>query len=104
MQIYIDDMAVEARMGESLLAIVQRLGLDSQDLSKRPLAADLGGEVFTLNYVPCREQDKLPASVGFRERRGIRRSKGRISLIRYGENRGQRVYDRTLLFVFLLAG
>ena len=55
MQIYIDDMAVEARMGESLLAIVQRLGLDSQDLSKRPLAADLGGEVFTLNYVPCRE-------------------------------------------------
>ena len=103
MQIYIDDMAVEARMGESLLAIVQRLGLDSQDLSKRPLAADLGGEVFTLNYVPCREQDKLPASVGFRERRGIRRSKGRISLIRYGENRGQRVYDRTLLFVFLLA-
>ncbi len=103
MQIYIDDMAVEARMGESLLAIVQRMGLDSQDLSKRPLAADLGGEVFTLNYVPCREQDKLPASVGFRERRGIRRSKGRISLIRYGENRGQRVYDRTLLFVFLLA-
>ena len=103
MQIFIDDMAVEARMGESLLAIVQRMGLDSQDLSKRPLAADLGGEVFTLNYVPCREQDKLPASVGFRERRGIRRSKGRISLIRYGENRGQRVYDRTLLFVFLLA-
>ena len=35
MQIYIDDMAVEARMGESLLAIVQRLGLDSQDLSKQ---------------------------------------------------------------------
>ena len=60
MQIFIDDMAVEARMGESLLSIVQRMGLDSQDLSKRPLAADLGGEVFTLNYVPCREQDKLP--------------------------------------------
>jgi uridine kinase len=103
MQIFIDNMPVEAQIGESLLNIIKRLGLDAADLSKRPLAADLGGEVFTLNYVPCREQDKLPASVGYRERRGIRRSKGRISLIRYGENRGQRIYERTLLFVFLLA-
>ena len=103
MQIFIDGNPVEAQPGESLLTIVQRLGLDSSDLNKRPLAADLGGEVFTLNYVPCREQDKLPAAMGYRERRGIRRSKGRITLIRYGENRGQRVYERTLLFVFLLA-
>ena len=103
MQIFIDGNPVEAQPGESLLTIVQRLGLDSLDLNKRPLAADLGGEVFTLNYVPCREQDRLPAAVGYRERRGIRRSKGRITLIRYGENRGQRVYERTLLFVFLLA-
>ena len=103
MQIFIDNVPVEAQTGESLLTIVRRLGLDTVDLRQRPLAADLGGEVFTLNYVPCREQDKLPAAVGYRERRGIRRSKGRISLIRYGENRGQRVYERTLLFVFLLA-
>ena len=103
MQIFIDGNPVEAKAGESLLSIVHRLGLDSPDLGKRPLAADLGGEVFTLNYVPCREQDRLPASVGYRERKGIRRSKGQITLIRYGENRGQRVYERTLLFVFLLA-
>ena len=87
MQIFIDNVPVEAQPGESLLTIVRRAGLDSQDLNKRPLAADLGGEVFTLNYVPCREQDKLPASVGFRERRGIRRSKGRISLIRRRRDR-----------------
>ena len=103
MQIFIDNMPVEAQPDESLLAIVKRLGLDTPDLRQRPLAADLGGEVFTLNYVPCREQDKLSTAMGYRERRGIRRSKGRITLIRYDENRGQRVYDRTLLFVFLLA-
>ena len=51
MQIFIDNMPVEAQPGESLLTIVRRLGLDSTDLNKRPLAADLGGEVFTLNYV-----------------------------------------------------
>ena len=103
MQISIDGNPVEAKIGESLLDIVRRMGLDSADLSERPLAADLGGEVFTLNYVPCREQDRLPAAVGYRERRAIRHSKGIIKLIRYGENRGQRVYERTLLFVFLLA-
>ena len=54
MQIFIDGNPVEAQPGESLLTIVRRLGLDSNDLNKRPLAADLGGEVFTLNYVPCR--------------------------------------------------
>ena len=103
MQIFIDGNPVEAQIGESLLSIVRRLGLDSSDLGKRPLAADLGGEVFTLNYVPWRTQDKLPASVGYRERRGIRRSKGRIKLIRYGEHRGERIYERTLLFIFCLA-
>ena len=39
MQIFIDGDPVEARTGESLLAIVKRLGLDSGDLRQRPLAA-----------------------------------------------------------------
>ena len=43
MQIFIDGNPVQAQTGESLLAIVRRLGLDSMDLNKRPLAADLGG-------------------------------------------------------------
>lgn len=103
MQITIDGRPAEARPGESLLSIVRRMGLDASDLNERPLAADLGGEVFTLNYVPCREQDRLPEAVGYRERKGIRRSQGQVRLIRYGESRGQRVYERTLLFVFCLA-
>lgn len=102
MQIYIDGKPVEARPEESLLHILRREGLDTQDLNKRPLAADLGGEVFTLNYVPCRERDRVSEAVGFRERKGIARSNGHVKLISYGENRGQRVYERTLLFVVCL--
>lgn len=103
MHITIDGYPVDAQPGESLLTLIRRLGLDSNSLYTRPLAADMGGEVFTLNYEPVREKDALPQTVGYQQRRAIRESNGQIKLIRYNEDRGVKVYERTLLFVFFLA-
>lgn len=103
MELSIEGRTVQANPGESLLMLIKKSGLDSADLNTRPLAADIGGEVFTLNYVPCREIDALPHSMGYRERKAIRAGGRSLSLIRYGSSRGQRIYERTMLFVFCLA-
>lgn len=101
MQLYIDSIPVEAQAGESLLSMVRRLGLDTDSLATRPLAARMAGDTFTLSYVPLR--------AGYGEglsragRRAVRAAKGQIALVRYDDERGQRVYERTLQFVFLLA-
>ena len=52
MKLTIDHHETEARTGQSLLELVRGLGLDTQALSDRPLAAKIAGETFTLNYVP----------------------------------------------------
>jgi len=98
----IDGIVTEISAGERLLDIVRRVGLDSTDLKTRPLAANIAGEVFTLNYVPMREE---PNSVTQRVtlRRAMRASNGVITLLRYDSARGNRVYERTMLFVFLMA-
>jgi uridine kinase len=71
-------------------------------LKIRPLAANIAGETFTLNYVPLREEG---ANAGQRVtlRRAMRAANGTVSLLRYDSARGNRVYERTMLFVFLLA-
>lgn len=100
MELMIDGRPVEAQPGETLLTLVRRLGLDTGELPTRPLAARMAGETFTLNYIPVRETGsgaRLPA------RRAVRMSRGNIALVRYASNRGKRVYERSLLFVFLLA-
>lgn len=100
MELKIDGRPVDAQPGETLLTLVRRLGLDTGELPTRPLAARMAGETFTLNYVPVRETvggTRLPA------RRAVRMSRGEIALVRYDSNRGKRVYERSLLFVFLLA-
>jgi predicted xylose isomerase-like sugar epimerase len=56
MQFTIDGITTDVQPGESLLTVVRRLGLDSADLRTRPLAANIAGETFTLNYVPLREE------------------------------------------------
>ena len=48
MQFTIDGITTDVQPGESLLAVVRRLGLDSADLRTRPLAANIAGETFTL--------------------------------------------------------
>lgn len=102
MQLTIDGIKTEAQCNESLLDIVRRLGLDSADLRKRPLAANIAGETFTLNFIPLREKDKT-SSQRVTLRRAMRASNGEVTLLRYDSARGNRVYERTMLFVFLLA-
>ncbi len=101
MQLTISGRPIEARQGESLLTLVRRLGMDDPHLSRRPLAADLAGEIFTLNYVPVRDAEM--AATNDRMRKAVKKSGGTVDLIYYDEDRGKRVYERTLLFVFFLA-
>lgn len=103
MQIFVDDRSIEAQPGDRLVDLTQRLGLDSDSLKTRPLAADIAGEVFTLNYIPFRKSDMEESPSTPRMRRAIRKGEGRVKLIRYDEPRGRAVYERTLLFVFFMA-
>ena len=102
MQLKIEGHPVDVCCGESLLDIIKRLGLDSEDLRTRPLAANVSGETFTLNYIPLREKDIKP-SQRVTLRRAMRAANGEITLLRYDSARGNRVYERTMLFVFLFA-
>jgi uridine kinase len=102
MQLTIDSITTEVVAGERLLDIVRRLGLDSADLKLRPIAASIAGETFTLNYIPLREES-TPGDQQGMLRRAVRAANGIVSLLRYDSARGNRVYERTMLFVFLLA-
>jgi len=102
MQLTIDGIQTEISAGECLLDVVKRLGLDSADLRTRPLAANIAGETFTLNYVPLREAGSSE-SPRVTLRRAMRAADGVVTLLRYDSARGNRVYERTMLFVFLLA-
>jgi uridine kinase len=102
MQLIIDGITTEAAAGERLLDIVRRLGLDSTDLKTRPLAANIAGETFTLNYAPLREAGAA-ANPRVTLRQAMRAANGTVTLLRYDSARGNRVYERTMLFVFLLA-
>ena len=55
MQLFIDGREITANCGDSLLDLVKKLELDTADLTTRPLAARIAGEMFTLNYVPVRD-------------------------------------------------
>lgn len=103
MLITVDGHPIEAHAGDRLVDLVRTLGLDDESLQKRPLAADIAGEVFTLNYIPLRGvgSDDAPSTV--RLRKAIQKGGGQVKLIRYNEPRGKAVYERTLLFVFFLA-
>ena len=83
MKITADGMVCEIKHGESLLDAVKKLELDMFTLRHRPLAAQIGGEVFSLRYTPFRNVE--------------------IHLLRYGEDMGRRVYERTLQFIFIAA-
>ena len=54
MKITADGMVCEIKHGESLLDAVKKLELDMFTLRHRPLAAQIGGEVFSLwRYIFC---------------------------------------------------
>lgn len=83
MKLDIDGSIFELESGQSILDAVKGLGLDSIMLRDRPLAAQIGGEVFSLRFTPRKDTS--------------------VHLLRYGEDMGRRVYERTLQFCFILA-
>lgn len=101
MELCIDGQCVVAEPGQSLFDLVRQLGLDSDMLSTRPLAAKIAGEVFNLNYKPLREKDAQQERISIR--RAMTASGGNVTLLRYLDPAGKDVYSRTAQFVLFLA-
>lgn len=101
MECKIDGKPVKAQMEQSLLELVRQEGFEDNSLVHRPLAAKIAGEVFTLNYIPFREQDVQPKKKAMR--RAMEASGGEIRLLRYGDPLGKMCYLRTARFVMFLA-
>ena len=101
MKLTIDGVVVTAKPDESLLEIIKRLGLETGKLSTRPLAAQIAGEVFTLNYIPLREQDVSKERTSIR--RAMAASNGEIHLLRFNDPAGRDVYIRTAQYMLFLA-
>ncbi len=80
MNITIDGKLIEAKNGSSILEMTDS---SSSSLYDRPLAAQIGGEIYSLRYIP--------------------RSDTSLKLLKYSSTEGRRVYERTLQFVFLAA-
>jgi len=101
MDLLIDGKKIDVSTGETLLNAVKKHGLVSGRLSKDPLAAKIAGEVFTLNYVPQRQQDADPERPAVR--RAMAASGGVVKLLRYSDPTGKDVYVKTAQFVLFLA-
>lgn len=101
MNLTIDRQPMTAQPGQSLLDLIQRAGLDSPQLSQRPIAAKIAGEVFTLNYIPLRHCDAETDRLSIR--RAMAASRGEVHLLRYGDAAGKECYIRTAQFVIFLA-
>ena len=101
MELFIDGRRIEAQPGQTLLELVKALGLDDKSLRSRPLAAKIAGEVFTLNYIPVRQQDVNTDRPSMR--RAMAASGGEVRLLRYRDDLGQEAYIRTAQFAIFLA-
>ena len=101
MKLKIDGIEVIAHPGETLLDLVRKAGFDDDRLSCRPLAAQIAGEVFTLNYIPVRTSESDPDRPSIR--RAMAASEGVVRLLRYGDEAGREAYIRTGQFVVFLA-
>ena len=101
MYLTIDGQGILAQPEQSLLTLVNKLGLNEQSLSRKPIAAKLAGEVFTLNYIPVRTKDADPDRPSIR--RAMAASGGEVRLLRYGDPAGKECYIRTAQFVIFLA-
>ena len=101
MKLVIDGREVTVRADQTLLDIISEMGLVTGKLSTDPIAAKIGGDIFTLNYIPLRSKDVRPDSERVRE--AVAASGGVVRLIRYSDPQGQEVYARTAQFVLFLA-
>ncbi|MBR3382496.1 MAG: nucleoside kinase [Clostridia bacterium] len=82
MIINLEGKPAEVALGQSILDIINENGLAGHDLSDRPIAARIGGEIFNLAYTPMHEAD--------------------VDLLYYAEEEGVKVYERTLQFVLIM--
>ncbi|MBR4290279.1 MAG: nucleoside kinase [Oscillospiraceae bacterium] len=101
MKLYIDNHMIEAKPGQSLRELIAELSLERAELSQRPLAAKIAGEVFTLNYIPVRAKEMAGERQSMR--RAMAASGGEVHLLRYADAAGKDVYKRTSQFVMFLA-
>ena len=101
MKLRIDGQEIEAKSGQTLLELIDMLGLNREKLSQRPLAAKIAGEVFNLNYVPVRVTELCPDRPSIR--RAMEASGGEVQLLYYRDPSGKDVYERTARFVLFLA-
>lgn len=101
MKLRIDGNEIVAQTGWTLLDLVRKLKLDDLSLKNRPLAAKIAGEVFTLNYIPVRDQEEHPDRPSMR--RAMAASGGDVKLLRYADAAGREAYIRTGQFVIFLA-
>lgn len=101
MKLMIDGISVIPQPDESLRDIICRLGWDYPQLSKRPLAAKIAGEIFNLNYVPVRQKDISEDRTSIR--RAMAASNGEIHLLKFADPAGKDVYTRTAQYMLFLA-
>lgn len=101
MKLIIDGHQVTVQPGQSLLDMIRELGLVTGKLSTDPIAAKIGGDIFTLNYIPLRKKDVVDDTEYVRE--AMIGSDGVVRLIRYTDAAGSEVYTRTAQFVMFLA-
>lgn len=101
MELRIDGYRVTAKPGQTLLDLIRQLGLDSDKLSERPLAAKIAGEIFNLNYIPMRDTENSQERAAIR--RAMAASDGVVRLLRYSDPVGKDVYERSAQFLLFLA-
>lgn len=101
MKLYIDGLPIAPKPQQSLRELLIELGLDTPQMSERPIAAKIAGEVFSLNYIPVRQSDEAVERSSIR--RAMAASEGKIQLLRYLDPAGKDVYQRTAQFVMFLA-
>ena len=101
MKLIIDGVEVETKVDQSLLEIIREMGLVTGKLSTDPIAAKIGGDIFTLNYIPLRSKDVKKDYE--RMRVALANSDGRVHLIKFTDQQGYEVYTRTAQFVLFLA-
>lgn len=92
---------IEPRVGQSLLDILKDLGYMQGRLSTDPIVAKIAGRVFTLNYIPVRQQDVEPDRKSIKT--AVKSSGGHIKLMRYYDAEGREAYIKTAQFVIFLA-
>ena len=101
MNLMIEQTQLQAMPGVTLLEMIRQLGLDTPNLSTRPIAAKIAGEVFNLNYIPMREKEVSAERPSMRK--AMEASGGQIHLLRYSDAAGKDVYVRTAQYIIFLA-